>query len=155
MELLKLNEFWKLFVNETFMAAIIAQLSSQVFKMFLPLFRGKGINISKFTNYGDMPSAHTAFIVAATFSLAFNYGWDSPLFALGVVVSGIIIYDIIKLRTAVEISLTVSKEIVNKENIKLDKNIPQFKGHTPVEVIAGIVWGIVVAIIVRIVFNAL
>ncbi len=154
MELLKLNEIWKIFINEPLMAALIAQLSSQIVKIFLPLLRGEKINLSKFVHYGDIPSAHTAFVVALTFSIAFNYGWDSPLLAICGVVGGIIIYDILKLRTVVEISLDASKKFMEKENITPDKKIPQFKGHSALEVVTGIIWGIIVAIVVRIVFNA-
>lgn len=140
-------KIWELFLNKPLVSAGIAQVSSQIFKIFLPLFRGKRPNIKKLTHYGDIPSAHTAFIVALSFSIAFNEGWASPLFAICAVVSSIIIYDILKLRTAVEISLKVSKKIIEKENIQMKQKIPQFKGHSSLEVITGIIWGFVVAVI--------
>ncbi len=152
-ELFKLQDIWKIFINEPLMSALIAQVSSQIFKIFLPLFKGKKLSITKFMHYGDIPSAHTAFIVALTFSIAFNQGWDSPLFAICVVIAGIVIYDILKLRTAVEVSLDTTRKIIDKEGIEVKKNIPQFKGHSPIEVITGIIYGILVAVIVRILFN--
>ncbi len=140
-------KIWEIFLNKPLVSAGIAQVSSQIFKIFLPLFSGKKPDLKKLTHYGDIPSAHTAFIVALSFSIAFNEGWSSPLFAICVVVSCIIIYDILKLRTAVEVSLKISKKVIEKENIKIDKKIPQFKGHTALEVITGIIWGLIVAIV--------
>ncbi len=154
-DIFHLSEVWKIFINAPLMSALIAQVSSQIFKMFLPLFQGKGINFKKFTHYGEIPSAHTAFITALTISIGFNEGWGSPLFAICGVVSGIIIYDILKLRTAVEISLETSKRFMEKENITYERKIPQFKGHYPVEVITGIGWGIIVAILIQIIFYSL
>lgn len=152
-ELFKLQDIWKIFINEPLMSALIAQVTSQIFKIFLPLFKGEKVKLGKFMHYGDIPSAHTAFIVALTFSVAFNFGWDSPYFAICVVVAGIVIYDILKLRTAVEISLDTSRKIIEKGGIEVKKNIPQFKGHSPVEVITGIAYGIIVAVVVRLLFG--
>lgn len=146
-------EIWKIFLNKPAMAALIAQVSSQIFKIFLPLFKGKKPELKKFTHYGDIPSAHTAFIIALSFSIGFNEGWDSPLFAICGVITGIIIYDILKLRTAVEVSLEISRKIMKKDNITLDKKIPQFKGHTTLEVVTGIIWGLIVSILIQLIPN--
>lgn len=152
-ELFKLDEIWMIFINKPLISALIAQVSSQIFKIFLPLFRGGKINIKKFMHYGDIPSAHTAFIASLTFSIGFNSGWGSPLFAGAVVISGIVIYDILKLRKAVEISLTNTKTLMDKEGLKPEKKSPQFKGHSPVEVITGIIWGLIIAVVIQIILT--
>lgn len=140
--------FLKVFLNKPFLAAIIAQLTSQVFKIFLPLFKGKPPDIRKFVDYGDIPSAHTAFIVGVTVGIGLETGWNSSLFGLAVVVAGILIYDIIKLRKTVEINITLTKLLAKKNKISVPKNIPQFKGHSITEVVAGGIWGTVCAVII-------
>ena len=140
---------FKVLLNKPFLAAIVAQLTSQIFKIFLPCFRGKPPDIRKFADYGDIPSAHTAFIVGVTIGIGLETGWNSSLFGLAVVMAGILIYDIIKLRKTVEINITLTKQLAKKNKIAVPKDIPQFKGHSIAEVIAGGVWGTVCAVAVH------
>lgn len=137
----------EIFFSKPFLAAIIAQQSSQLFKIFLPIFQGKPPNIKKYLDYGDIPSAHTAFITAVTSAIGLQEGWDSPLTALAVVVAGILIYDIIKLRKAVEVNLAMTMRLLDQAKLPLEEKLPQFKGHSPLEVITGGVWGAVCAVI--------
>lgn len=138
-------------LNKPFLAAIIAQVTSQVFKIFLPVFKGKPPDIRKFADYGDIPSAHTAFIVGATVGLGLDAGWNSNFFGFAVVVAGILIYDIIKLRKTVEVNLTLTKLLAKKAKVAVPKDIPQFKGHSIAEVITGGVWGTICAIVVHLI----
>lgn len=142
---------FKVLLNKPFLAAIIAQVTSQVFKIFLPVFRGKPPDIRKFADYGDIPSAHTAFITGVTVGIGLESGFSSSLFGLAVVMAGILIYDIIKLRKTVEINITLTRALAKKNRIPVPKNIPQFKGHSILEVVAGGAWGALVAVIVRLV----
>ncbi|MEX2430282.1 MAG: divergent PAP2 family protein, partial [Patescibacteria group bacterium] len=51
-----------------------------------------------FLDSGGMPSAHTAIIVSATTAIALAEGIGSPLFALAVVVSAIVMHDAVRVR---------------------------------------------------------
>lgn len=138
----------EVFLSKPFLAAIIAQMTAQIFKIFLPLFKGKKPDVMMFFSYGDMPSAHTAFIIGVTFGVGLQEGWNSSLFAFAVVVTSIIIYDIIKLRTAVEVNLKYTRRLMEHNGLPLDEKMPQFKGHSLVEVLSGAAWGILWVIIV-------
>jgi hypothetical protein len=134
-------KIWELVLNKPLMAALSAQLSSQVFKVFLPVFRGKPPDLTKIADYGGIPSAHTAFISGVTIAIGLTQGWTSPLTALAGVLSGILIYDILKMRKAVEISLAMGEKALKNAGLEPDEKSPQFKGHSVVEVVAGIAWG--------------
>lgn len=140
---------FEVLLNKPFLAAIIAQLTSQIFKIFLPCFQGKPPDIRKFADYGDIPSAHTAFIMGITIGIGLETGWNSSLFGLAVVMAGIMIYDIIKLRKTVEINITLTRLLAKKNKVAIPKNIPQFKGHSITEVVAGGVWGTICAVIIH------
>lgn len=141
-------KIWELFFNKPLVAALGAQVLSQVFKVFLPVFRGHAPDLTKFADYGGIPSAHTAFISAVTVAIGLTQGWTSPLTALAGVVSGILIYDILKMRKAVEVSLQMGQKALKSAGLSPDEKSPQFKGHSPLEVVAGIAWGAVVAVLV-------
>ncbi len=139
---------WNIFVSKPIIAALGAQISSQVFKIFLPVFKGGRPDAKKFLNYGDFPSAHTAFVVAVVISIGLEVGWGSSIFALGGVIASILIYDIIKMRKTIEINIKLTKKLMAEHNLPIIEKIPQFKGHTYMEVIAGGIWGVICAIIV-------
>jgi uncharacterized protein len=141
-------KFWELFLSRPLMAALIAQLSSQVFKVFLPLFEGKPPDIRKFADYGGIPSAHTAFLVGVTIGIGLKDGWGSSLFAIASVIAAILIYDIIKMRKAIEVNLHMTKKLMELHKLPIEEKIPQFKGHSIVEVAVGGIWGALCAIIV-------
>jgi len=138
----------EVFLSKPFLGAIIAQMSAQIIKIFIPIFRGKKPDAMNFFSYGDIPSAHTAFIVGVTFGIGLQEGWSSSIFALAVVVTSIIVYDIIKLRTAVEINLKYTEKLMEENKLPMDEKMPQFKGHSMFEVATGAAWGILWVIIV-------
>lgn len=96
---------------------------------------------------GNMPSSHTAIVVALLVVLAFLSGVESPEFGIGAVFSLIVIYDAFGVRRAVgeqggvlarliELSRTPKAE---RESFK----ITEVLGHTPLEVLAGALIGLV------------
>lgn len=137
--------FWELFTNPALASALIAMGGAQVFKVFAPIFRGKRPDFKRIAHFGGMPSGHTSFIVAAAVATGFAEGWKSPLFALAAVMASLVIHDILKLRPAVEVSLDAAKQLAERGGVKLDREIPQFKGHTVAEVAVGVLWGIACA----------
>lgn len=139
---------WWLILNKCFIAAIGAQVTSQAFKVIRPVFSGKLPDISKIADYGGMPSAHTAFITGVAAAIGFSEGWTSPMTALALVVAAILIYDIIKMRMAVDINLSMTKRLMEKNGLEITEKIPQFKAHTLPEIIVGGIWGVICAGIV-------
>ena len=88
-----------------------------------------------------------------TVAIGLTQGWTSPLTALAGTVSGILIYDILKMRKAVEVSLQMGEKALRNAGLTPDEKSPQFKGHSPLEVVAGIVWGALVAVAVCLIWK--
>lgn len=134
-------KIWHLFTNRVLVSALAAQMSAQIIKVFLPLAKGKPPDFRAFFHYGGMPSGHTAFLAGASAAIGLWAGWGSPLFALAAVVAAILIYDILKLRRAVEMSLKGVRELQSRGVLPKAPEPPQFRAHTPLEVIIGGLWG--------------
>jgi uncharacterized protein len=139
-----------LFLNKPFLGAIIAQLSAQGVKPIVNLIRYKKFDLKKAFEYGNFPSGHTAFIVGVTAGAGLAHGFNSTYFAIAVVVAAIMIYDIIKMRKTVEVCIEAVKELGEKEMVSLPAKVPQFKGHSVLEVAAGALWGILWAVVVHV-----
>lgn len=101
----------------------------------------------KVLDSGGMPSAHTAVLSSATMVIGLADGLNSGVFALAVVVLAIVMHDAIRVRrSSGEQGLAISQMIKEqKSSIKIPRI---YKGHTPLEVIFGLILGIIVGSIV-------
>ncbi len=96
---------------------------------------------------GNMPSAHSATIVAVAMLIGFREGFESAIFGLAITMAGIVMYDAIMVRRSVG-----EQGLALQELIKLAKNgvlLPRAaKGHTPLEVLVGGVLGLIIGYVV-------
>lgn len=103
---------------------------------------------------GGMPSAHTTVIVSLCTVLAYRLGTKSPEFGIACILAAIVMYDAINVRHAVGEHAKVLRAMmpeVFKKGQPPKMIIHQSNGHTPQEVLAGLVIGVAVPIIVFIV----
>jgi len=136
-----------LFDNRVLGSALIAWGLAQILKLPLEYFRTGEWNWAILASAGGMPSSHSALIVGATHAIGLYVGFDSPLFALAVVVAMIVTYDAAGVRRqagfqAQKINLMV-KELFTGHIIS-EKDLREVLGHSPLEVAGGIFLGIVV-----------
>jgi acid phosphatase family membrane protein YuiD len=96
---------------------------------------------------GNMPSAHSATVVALTFVIGATDGVNSAVFGLASLFSEIVMYDAMMVRRS---SGEQGKAIIQLiEASKSKIMIPGVaKGHTPMEVLAGAIVGSLVGLIV-------
>lgn len=146
---------WKILANPAAVSAILAQLSAQLFKVLRPIASGKRPQVSRLSEYGGFPSGHTAFITGVTAAAGFTQGFDSGLFAVAAVTAAILIYDILKQRRAVDLTMQATRLLLDKNGLQWPHEPPQFKAHSPAEVLGGAIWGILVALVVCLLWPAL
>jgi len=123
---------------------------AQTIKVFLGVLREKRFNFRWFVGTGGMPSSHAASVAALSTSVGITYGFDSPIFAITLIFTLIVMFD----AQTVRFSTGRQAEILNKmlDDIywkhKLDdEKLKAFLGHTPIQVFVGAALGIVVALL--------
>ena len=106
-----------------------------------------------FNGSGGMPSSHTSFSVSVTFLIGLNLGFDSALFTACLVFSLIIIYDAMGLRQQsgkqAEAINKLLDEVFDKKSYE---HLKEQLGHRPLEVLAGIIFGILCSLLLNLVF---
>lgn len=122
---------------------IAGWLVAQSIKYVLQL-RKDGIQWRDFTASGGMPSSHAAFMWSLTSLIGWNAGWDSALFGLAAAMTLLVMYDAMDVRMATGQQTKALQELEQKLKVKLATKIHKSKGHTPLEVAAGSVVGIVI-----------
>ncbi len=145
-----MNVLEAIFTNKTVVAALIGWFGAQGFKVLSTLVKYKKFDLERVMGSGGMPSSHTATITAATFSIGNNYGFDSPVFGLGLCISMIVMYDAAGVRMAAGKQAKVIKMIIREigeHRITYEGELKELLGHTYMEVFVGFVLGIIIGLV--------
>ncbi len=140
----------ELFNNKILGVSIVAWFVAQFIKLVIEVVKEKRIDATLLYSSGGMPSSHSSFVTSLMTSVGFTRGFDSLEFAICFVLASVVMYD----ATGVRRAAGKQAEVINKflENIKdhgvtFDKKLKELIGHTPVQVLAGSILGIVVSCI--------
>lgn len=144
--------------NDILLAGILSWLTAQVVKTILYAVINKEIDLSRLMGDGGMPSAHSATVSAVMVMTGLLCGFGSPLFAVACIVAIIVMHDAmgVRLETGKQAKLLNEMvalfEALGQPKLSMEKKLKEFVGHTPLQVIAGMLLGIAVAIIYYYVF---
>lgn len=146
------NNFLLIFRNPILMPAVIGWASAQLIKTLLAYIIHRKLDTSRLVGTGGMPSSHTAFVVAMAASCGLRYGWDSAYFAIGTVLAFVVMYDAAGVRRAAGHQAARINDII-ESLMKVDRGfefrqeqLRELLGHTPLEVLAGALLGITIAV---------
>lgn len=142
--------------NKALIAGLIAWLIAQIIKMPLDYLRTRRWNWALLITTGGMPSSHSALVTATTLAIGLYHGFDNPLFALGVAITMIVTYDAAGVRQQAGIHAqrinVLFDELMLGHPIN-QRDLREVIGHTPLEVVGGILLGIVVALTQWMIWN--
>jgi len=146
------DNFFSQFVqNRVLLATFIAWLIAQSLKVLLGVIRQKKFDFKWFIGTGGMPSSHAASVCALATAVGVTFGFYSPLFAVTTVFTIIVLFDAQGVRRTVgkqaEILNKVLDDLYWKGKIGEDR-LKELLGHTPIEVFAGAVLGITIALFI-------
>lgn len=134
-----------IFLKTAFIAWFIAQIT----KFILCSVQKKALDFPALVASGGMPSSHTALVSSITLKIGLLEGINSSTFAICVIFSCIIMYDAMNVRRSVGIQGEKINEIVEDLgliNSKKIEKIPVVFGHSFIEVVAGLIVGVIVAL---------
>lgn len=134
--------------NKVLIGGLAAWLLAQGLKLPMEYFRTREWKWGILLSAGGMPSSHSALVVGVTHGVGLFYGFDSPLFALAVALTMIVIYDAAGVRRqagmhAERINLLFDELL--RGHIWDDNELREVLGHTPLEVTGGILLALAVA----------
>ncbi len=97
-----------------------------------------------------MPSSHTALVCALAAAVAMIQGFDSVAFGITAILAMVVMYDAAGVRQAVSrqsvVLNRIVKELLDKRpRDEVERDLREFIGHTPFQVIGGAALGIFVA----------
>jgi len=134
--------------NEALIVALVAWFIAQVLKVVLTLLFDKKMDFGRFVGSGGMPSSHTSTVMGLSTAVGLRMGWASPIYAIALTFALVVMYDASGVRRAVgKQAAILNKMIVELSQHKhiTNEELKELIGHTPFEVIAGAILGIIVA----------
>ena len=146
--------WWQeLLENRILITAIIGWFAAQVIKFFLVLLEEKKLNFERLVGSGGMPSSHSSFVTSTTTAVALTQGIGSAAFAVCVVMSLVVMYDASGVRRAAGKQAAILNKLVEnfgKEKLEVTgERLKELLGHSPLEVFAGAILGVIIGFIVH------
>ena len=138
--------------NIIFMSAVTGWFVAQVLKTIIHIIVNKQFVAERLVGGGGMPSSHSATVCALTTASGMKYGVGSFEFAVSFVLAMIVMYDAMGVRreTGKQAKLLNSvffENILNLDGVFLQEKLKEYVGHTPLQVVAGAVLGILLAVL--------
>lgn len=150
--------FWeRIFGNEVLICAVAGWTVAQVLKTLIDFSLNKSFTPERLVGSGGMPSSHSATVCGLTTSAGLCYGMESFEFAICFILASVVMYDAIGVRQetgkqAKLLNLIMEQDLFHLDNEQFQKKLKEFVGHTPLQVFAGALLGILIAFFVHMKF---
>lgn len=136
--------------NYVLWISLICWFAAQLLKVIFYGFKYRELNMERFVGSGGMPSSHTSTVIGLATAIARLHGFDSPLFAIAVVLACVVMYDASGVRRAAGEQAKVLNRLLFEHHgfDETQKMLKELLGHTPLEVFGGAVLGIALAMLI-------
>ncbi|MBN1913108.1 MAG: divergent PAP2 family protein [Candidatus Omnitrophica bacterium] len=148
-----MNDFFvQLFKNKIFITTIVAWFVAQAVKVSLGILRQRKFDFRWLIGTGGMPSSHVAGASCLATSTGLIHGFDSALFALAASFALVVMFDAQGVRRMAGKQARILNKLMDdiywRGKIS-DGQLKEFIGHTPIEVLAGFILGVSIALVAR------
>ncbi len=141
-----------IFTNYVFICAVIGWFLAQAIKCVRYVVKNKKFDFAVLMSSGGMPSSHSSTVCAVVAATAKLCGTGSPEFALAFILAFIVMYDAAGVRRAAgeqaKVLNRIADELSKGDTHYLDKDLKEFIGHTPFQVIMGALLGILISVVI-------
>lgn len=155
----------KEYMNVALLVPLMSWLAAQLIKVALHAAKYKTFNPERLFGAGGMPSSHSSTVCALAITIVKIEGFASTEFALSMILALVVMYDATGVRRAAGIHAKqinrlrhivdqLDDEVLDDLDEKIDeeeadpedtKELKEFLGHTPLQVLCGALLGIIIA----------
>lgn len=138
-----------IFTNKLLVIPILACFIAQIIKVSVDTIAHRKFSFRYLVSTGGMPSAHSALVGSLATGIGQTLGWSSPEFAIASIFAVIVMYDAAGVRQAAGKQARILNQIMDEFLRHEDFNEERLKellGHTPFQVVVGLLLGILSSI---------
>ena len=133
--------------NRFLTTGVASWFAAQVIKTLIHAIINKKLVLERMVGDGGMPSAHSATVTSLAVISALSFGFDSFQFAVTALLAMIVCHDAMGVRLETGKQAQIINEMIEAFEALTKKDLPEMKlkefvGHTPIQVVAGILLGI-------------
>ena len=157
-----MSVFGELLANRVLIAGIAGWATAQVIKAILYAILNKDFSIERLFGDGGMPSGHSATVSAMAMMSLLHYGVSSFEFAISTMLAIIVMHDAMGVRLETgkqaeiineltELFEEIANDFNNEETLEnkfkkvfSEEKLKEYVGHTPIQVIAGCILGLII-----------
>ncbi|KAG6757233.1 hypothetical protein POTOM_037539 [Populus tomentosa] len=137
--------------NYPLISAFLAFAIAQSIKFFTSWYKERRWDLKQLVGSGGMPSSHSSTVAALAMAVGFQEGFGGSLFSIALILACVVMYD----ATGVRLQAGRQAEVLNQILYELPAEHPlsesrplrELLGHTPPQVIAGGLLGLVTAVV--------
>ncbi len=136
----------ELFGNYVLMVPVLSWMAAQIIKFLIAFITTREFIPERLFGAGGMPSSHSAMVTSLVIATGKAAGPGSVAFAVAVVLACVVIYDAMGVRRAAGEQAKAINRVMNHLDIDEDeqgKELKEVLGHTPFEVLGGVLLGII------------
>ena len=142
-----MNWLQELITNRFLLTGISSWFLAQLAKTIIHAIINKKLVLERMVGDGGMPSGHSATVTSLAVISALSFGFDSFQFAVTALLATIVCHDAMGVRLETGKQAQIINEMMEAFEVWTKKELPEVKlkefvGHTPIQVIAGILLGI-------------
>jgi acid phosphatase family membrane protein YuiD len=148
-----MNIFDVIIHNRILIAGVLGWATAQVLKTIVHLIVNRKLSWERLIGDGGMPSAHSATVTAVAVAAGIECGFDSPIFAVAAILAIIVMHDAMGVRLETGKQAQAINEMIQMfaklgdTKISAETKLKEFVGHTPIQVFAGFLLGLLIAIL--------
>ena len=141
------HSFLGIFKNHFLITGVFSWLLAQVLKLIIHSIIYKKFDFMRLFGDGGMPSGHSATVASLATAAALHFGFTSFEFAIAAILALIVCHDAMGVRLETGKQAVVLNEIIEAFNVFSTEKLPEVKlkefvGHTPVQVVSGVIIGV-------------
>ena len=139
-------------------AAIIANITAQLTKPLWHYYKTKEWKFHLLLDSGGFPSSHTATFTALAVAVGVKEGFESTIFIVSLMLCVVVAYDAANVRYFAGQNIQLTQQLIRDirclTTLQFDdpiyaKKVKEVLGHRWIEVFAGVIWGIMFALLLN------
>ena len=141
-----MNVFNDIVTNKCIYIPFLLWFFIQVFKVITDLVITKKLDVKRILGAGGMPSSHSAVVCALATLIGREYGFDSGVFAVAMIMAFVVMYDAAGVRRAAGKQARIINKILETPGlttVEVQEKLVEVLGHTPIQVFVGALIGFI------------
>ena len=143
--------------NQVLVSSVTGWVVAQLLKTIIDCMLNKSFSPERLVGFGGMPSSHSSTVCALVVSSGLCFGVSSFEFAVSFILAAIVMYDATGVRRETGKQAKLLNMIMEQDIFKLNmeqfqEKLKEFVGHTPLQVFAGAILGVILALLVNLMY---